>query len=470
MGNFAFALAGDGTETLELDIYSVIGESFWFDSVSANYVRRKLKENAKAKLIKLRIHSDGGDVFDANAIYADLQEHPARVEATITGVAASAATLIAMAANQIRIAEGAWFMIHDAWGMAMGSADKLENWADVLRKTSATIAGIYSKRSGLDRKKVVALMEAETWMTAAEAKGFGFVDEIIPASSKAAASAGEKRALDSVQRSVALKMKSGDYGNLPERLKTELATLETTPAAPEAPEPAPPEPTPAPEPEPQLTLALGQGPAAEETPEMTIHKSILQALGLPEDADEGAAITAINKLKGTCRVGASIEALLGVSGDAAVGAVRALKEKNEANEKLFDEVEKLKVVNARRDFETLREQGLKDKKLSPAQAKFYAEKFEKAVKADENGIPAGDGSDVVADLRGFLAVSHRQSNAVVIQQPNPNPDGSTPPNGAAQYNGKAFEQMTPAERLKLKKENPELYNTLREDAQARGVL
>src|SRR5262245_7199415 len=101
MGNFAFALAGDGTETLELDIYSVIGESFWFDSVSANYVRRKLKENAKAKLIKLRIHSDGGDTFDAQAIYSDLQAHGARVEADITGLAASAATLIAMAADKI---------------------------------------------------------------------------------------------------------------------------------------------------------------------------------------------------------------------------------------------------------------------------------------------------------------------------------------------------------------------------------
>lgn len=203
---------------------------------------------------------------------------------------------------------------------------------------------------------------------------------------------------------------------------------------------------------------------------MTISKNIIQALALAEDADEAAVVAAINKIKASARMGASIEALLGVSGDAAVGAVRALKEKNEANEKLFDEVEKLKVVNARRDFETLREQGLKDKKLSPAQAKFYAEKFAKAVKEDENGIPAGDGADVVADLRGFLAVSHRQgSTAVIVQQPNP--DGSpAASNGAATHNGKAFENMTPADRLKLKKENLELYNTLREDAQSRGAL
>jgi hypothetical protein len=148
--------------------------------------------------------------------------------------------------------------------------------------------------------------------------------------------------------------------------------------------------------------------------------------------------------------------------------VRALKESSEANAGLHDEVEKLKVVNSRRDFEALREQGCKDKKLSPAQAKFYTEKFDKAVKADENGIPASDGNEVVNDLRGFLAVSHRQgATAVVVQQPTP--DGSSP-SGVATHNGKAFEDMTPAARLKLKGENVELYNTLREDAQARGAL
>jgi ATP-dependent Clp protease, protease subunit len=473
MGNFAFALAGDGTETLELDIYSVIGESFWFDSVSANYVRRRLKENSKAKLIKLRINSDGGDVFDAAAIYADLQDHPARVEATITGLAASAATLIAMAADSIRIAEGAWFMIHNAWGMATGSADKLESWAEVLRKTSATFADIYAKRSKLDRKKVVSLMDEETWMTAAEAKSFGFVDEVIAAKTKAAASAGELRALESVQRSVAGALASGDYSNLPETLRIELDALKKpsgeggapAQASVEVPPPAPP----APEPAPQLQLALEPSLEAEENP-MSIPKTIILALTafvpslkLTEESDEASVVAGIKKLGASARAGASIEALVGVEGDAAVGAVRALKEANESNAKLADEVEKLKVVNARRDFSTLVAQGTKDKKLSPAQAKFYSDKFEKAV-ALEEGIPRGDGMDVVEDLRGFLAVSPRQGSSTVQQVV----EGTNV--GAAQHNGKGFETMTPAERLKLKRDNVDLYNTLRDDAIARGTL
>jgi ATP-dependent Clp protease protease subunit len=474
MGNFAFALAGDGTETLELDIYSVIAQSsWWYDSISASQVRRKLKENSKAKLIKIRVHSDGGDVFEAQAIYAELQAHGARVEVDIMGLAASAATLVAMAGDTIRITEGAWFMVHNAWGMAMGGPEELEDWADVLRKVSGTFADIYSKRSGLDRKKVVQLMDAETWMTAAEAKAFGFVDEVIPAKAKAAASANEKRALDSVRRSVARSIAAGDYEKVPEALRAALPAPESpalegdpaieTPTNPE-PSPAPPAPEPA---TPQLQLALGPTPEVEET-DMQFPKNILKALSLAEDADEAAVEAAIKKLQASARAGVAIEALLGTSGDAAVGAVRALKESSEANAGLHDEVEKLKVVNSRRDFEALREQGCKDKKLSPAQAKFYTEKFDKAVKADENGIPASDGNEVVNDLRGFLAVSHRQgATAVVVQQPTP--DGSSP-SGVATHNGKAFEDMTPAARLKLKGENVELYNTLREDAQARGAL
>jgi hypothetical protein len=197
---------------------------------------------------------------------------------------------------------------------------------------------------------------------------------------------------------------------------------------------------------------------------MTFPKNITQALALAEDADDAAVASAITKLKTSASVGSKIETLLGVAGDAAVGAVRALKETNEKNATLADEVEKLKVVNARRDFVALIGQGTKDKKLSPAQAKFYNDKFDKAVEKDEDGVPKGDGMDVVEDLRGFLAVSPRQGGSVqqvVTEGTNV---------GAAQHNGKPFEDMTPSQRLKLKGENVELYNTLRDDALSRGVL
>lgn len=193
--------------------------------------------------------------------------------------------------------------------------------------------------------------------------------------------------------------------------------------------------------------------------------AFVPSLKLTEESDEAAVVAGIKKLGASARVGADIEALLGVDGQAALGAVRALKETNEQNASLGDEVEKLKVVNARRDFESARDQGLKDKKLSPAVAKLYTERFEKAVKADVDGVPAGDGSDVVADLRGFLSVAPRLASAGILPR-----EGGGGGSSAAQHDGKAFEDMTPAERLKLKGANLDLYNTLREDAQARGAL
>lgn len=175
---WTFALRGEGSDTLEIDIYDVIGESFWGDSVSAKDVRAKLKEAKSVSTIKLRVNSRGGDVIDGFAIYNLLNEHPARVEADIDALAASMASVVIMAADEIRIAKNAMVMIHNPWGMGIGGSEDMRSLADLLDKMTGQIADAYVARTGQSIEEVTAMMAAETWMTADEAKAKGFVDMV----------------------------------------------------------------------------------------------------------------------------------------------------------------------------------------------------------------------------------------------------------------------------------------------------
>lgn len=105
-------------------IYEDVGDS-WFGGVSAKQFADDLKALGKVDTINLRLNSAGGDVFDGLAIYRQLVDHPARVITHIDGIAASIASVIAMAGTEIRIAEAGFLMIHDAWGMQMGNADDM---------------------------------------------------------------------------------------------------------------------------------------------------------------------------------------------------------------------------------------------------------------------------------------------------------------------------------------------------------
>jgi len=190
---WTFALRGEGSETLEIDIYDVIGESWWREGVSAKSVRARLKEAKNASTIKLRVNSRGGDVIDGFAIYNLLNEHPARVEADVDALAASMASVILMAADEIRIASNGFVMIHNPWGLALGESDEMRATADLLDKMRDQIAAAYMARTGIGRDEVLAMMDAETWMTPNEAKEKGFVDKVKPAkkgASKAKALAG----------------------------------------------------------------------------------------------------------------------------------------------------------------------------------------------------------------------------------------------------------------------------------------
>ena len=164
--------AAEGETSAEISIYDAIGS---FD-VNAKQFVDELKE-INADTINLRINSPGGSVIDGNAMFNALQRHPAKVITHIDGLAASMASVIAMAGDEVHMADNALLMIHNPWTFSMGDADELRADADLLDKMSASILSSYG-RSQYEVDELKNLMDEETWFTAQEAFDAGFVDHI----------------------------------------------------------------------------------------------------------------------------------------------------------------------------------------------------------------------------------------------------------------------------------------------------
>lgn len=165
----------NGTDKAEITLYDVIGENIWGEGVSARAFKGVLDKISASEIV-LKINSPGGDVFDGIAIYNDLVDHPARVTVQVTGLAASAASVIAMAGEQIEMAANAHMMIHNAWVLAIGNKNVLREVADTLEGIDESLADTYEARTGAARTDIVALMNQEKWMRAKEAVELGFAD------------------------------------------------------------------------------------------------------------------------------------------------------------------------------------------------------------------------------------------------------------------------------------------------------
>lgn len=165
------------TKEAEVYLYGDIGAGFWSDGVDAAAFAKELAA-LDAKTIRVRINSGGGKVFEATAIAAAIRRHPANTVSHIDGLAASAASFVALAADEVRIAKGGHFMIHNARAGAMGEAKDLRATADVLDKLTGSIRETYVEKTGASEEEVAAWMDAETWFTAQEALDAGFVDAI----------------------------------------------------------------------------------------------------------------------------------------------------------------------------------------------------------------------------------------------------------------------------------------------------
>ena len=166
------------TDKAEIWIYEEIGEDFWTGGgVTAKGFQKELSA-IKASQIDLHINSPGGVVFDGITIYNLLKNHSANVTTYIDGLAASIASVIALAGNKVIMAENALFMIHNPYGMVAGNATEMRDFADKLDKVGGAIATTYISKTGKTDVEIQAMLDAETWMTAAEALDNGFIDEV----------------------------------------------------------------------------------------------------------------------------------------------------------------------------------------------------------------------------------------------------------------------------------------------------
>lgn len=181
------AKEGEPTEA-EILLYDVIVDSEleaeWWGGVAPEPFVKAVKA-LDVDTIHLRINSPGGSVFAARAMETALREHRARVVVHIDSLAASAASFLAMAGDEIVMAKGAMMMIHKAWTLAWGNADELHKTADLLDKIDGTLVETYADRSGMDKDAVAAAMAEETWYTAQEAVDAGLADRLSEADPKA---------------------------------------------------------------------------------------------------------------------------------------------------------------------------------------------------------------------------------------------------------------------------------------------
>lgn len=176
-----YAMRADaGARSAEITLYGDIGPSFWGEeTVDAKSFLADLKALGEVTEIVLRVNSPGGDVFDGLAIHNQLAAHPARIVAQVDGLAASAASLVIMAADEIVAPENAFLLVHEPRGGAFGTADVMIALAADLERMTDTFAATYAKRSGQEADAVKALMKEDRLMDAAEAKALGYVDRIV---------------------------------------------------------------------------------------------------------------------------------------------------------------------------------------------------------------------------------------------------------------------------------------------------
>jgi ATP-dependent Clp endopeptidase proteolytic subunit ClpP len=415
---WGFTLRGEGSKTLEIDIYDVIGESWWNgDAVSAKKIRNLLKGNKDASHIKLRVNSAGGDVIDGFAIYNLLKEHPARVEVDVDALAASMASVIIMAADEVRIASNAMLMIHNPWGGVMGEADDLRRYAALLDKLRDNIADVYVEKTGLERNEVLQMMDAETWLDAKEAKEKGFVDQVGKAQARLAASA--LKGLD-----------FSSFHNVPAHVQAAIKKVPKETA--------------------QSDLPFN---AAEQQEETNMSKAIFAALGVQDEEAAIKTIASLNKtaaeFSGQQNLVQRIEALVEASGEEALGAIKAWKEDAAAKAAAETKLAEIQAASERNELEQALTKAEAERKITPS------DRVELLAQVDAKEFT----------VKGAIAyLSKKSANAVLT-----NKDGENQTPVAASDAIQPYEALSNYERVQLQNSDPDLFKQVRADWEKRGM-
>lgn len=186
-------LAATSDDPSTITIFDVIGEDFWtgsgFTAKRMSAALRSIGQND----VTVQINSPGGDMFEGIAIYNMLRNHSAKVTIEVMGWAASAASIIAMAGDEIRMGLGTFMMVHNAWGVVIGNRHDMRDSADLFDGFDAAIADIYEARTGMKRAGIEKLMDAESFMGPSEAVKNGFADAIDESLS---ADSGDAKSMD----------------------------------------------------------------------------------------------------------------------------------------------------------------------------------------------------------------------------------------------------------------------------------
>ncbi|WP_414430841.1 head maturation protease, ClpP-related [Alcanivorax sp. IL3] len=164
----------------DIGIFDVIGEDFWTgEGVTSKRVAAALRNIGPENDVTVNINSPGGDLFEGLAIYSLLKEHKGKVTVKVLSLAASAASIIAMAGDEIQIARAGFFMIHNAWTLAIGNRHDLRDLADFLEPLDRSMADVYSVRTEEPIETMQAMMDAESWIGGSDAVSEGFADSLL---------------------------------------------------------------------------------------------------------------------------------------------------------------------------------------------------------------------------------------------------------------------------------------------------
>lgn len=168
----------DGGDELYIDGEIVCGADWW--GPDGQVVARRFRQRlSQCKDVTVYINSPGGDVFAAAEMYTALREHKGRVVVKITGIAASAASVVAMAGDQVLMSPVAYMMIHDPWTYAAGNYREMEHQAEILRQIGQGLIAAYTAKTGKSREDIAEMLAAETYMNAQKCVEEGFADGIL---------------------------------------------------------------------------------------------------------------------------------------------------------------------------------------------------------------------------------------------------------------------------------------------------
>ncbi len=185
-----------------INIFDAIGSDYFGEGFTAKRMSAALRAIGADKDVVVSINSPGGDFFEGATIYNLLAEHKGHVTVNVSGLAASAASVIAMAGDEINISQVGFLMIHNAWGVIAGNRHDMDKASEIFKIFDASMRDLYAARTGINAQKVEKLMDEETWLNAQDAIDQGFATGVIqvkagePISNDKKAKAMAKRTLE----------------------------------------------------------------------------------------------------------------------------------------------------------------------------------------------------------------------------------------------------------------------------------